>query len=59
MKPEAKVSIKIGEATVSGFAGFISPVIEPSSGLLKVKARFENPERLIVPGAAGQLTFLE
>jgi len=59
VKPEAKVEIKIGEATVSGFVSFISPVIEPSSGLLQVKARFENPERLIVPGAAGQLTFLQ
>ena len=59
VKPEAKVSIVIGEVTVSGFVSFISPVIEPSSGLLKVKARFENPKRLIVPGAAGQLNFLE
>lgn len=59
VKPEAKVSIQIGEVNIAGFVSFISPVIEPSSGLLKVKARFENPERLIVPGAAGQLTFLE
>ncbi|MDA7666354.1 efflux RND transporter periplasmic adaptor subunit [bacterium] len=59
VKPEAKASIQIGEVNIPGFVTFISPVIEPSSGLLKVKARFENPERLIVPGAAGQLTFLE
>lgn len=59
VKPEAKVTITVGDVTVPGIVSFISPVIEPSSGLLKVKARFENTDRRIVPGAAGQMTFAE
>ena len=36
---------------------FISPVVDPASGLRKVKAKFDNLENAIVPGVAGVLTF--
>ena len=32
---------------------FISPVVDPASGLRKIKAQFENPEGNIIPGVAG------
>ena len=32
---------------------FISPVVDPASGLRKVKAQFDNPDGNIIPGVAG------
>jgi RND family efflux transporter MFP subunit len=34
---------------------FISPVIDPASGLRKIKAKFTNPNGKILPGSAGTL----
>jgi RND family efflux transporter MFP subunit len=42
-----------------GTVFFISPVIDPASGLLRVKVVFENPEGKIRPGAAGQVLLPE
>jgi RND family efflux transporter MFP subunit len=32
---------------------FISPVVDPASGLRKIKAQFDNPDGNIIPGVAG------
>ena len=32
---------------------FISPVVDPASGLRKIKAQFDNPDGTIIPGVAG------
>ena len=32
---------------------FISPVVDPASGLRKIKAQFDNPEGNIIPGVTG------
>ena len=40
---------------VKGRISFISPVADPASGLVKVKAIFENPEGRIKPGLAGRI----
>ena len=42
-------------ATIS----FISPVADPASGLMKVKAVFENPDGKIRPGVAGKMIFAD
>ena len=34
---------------------FISPVVDPGSGLLKIKALFENPKGTIRPGVTGKM----
>jgi RND family efflux transporter MFP subunit len=39
----------------SGTVSFVSPVVDPASGLLKVKVRFDNPAGKIRPGVAGVL----
>ena len=32
---------------------FISPVVDPASGLRKIKAQFDNSDGSIIPGVAG------
>ena len=39
------------EATVS----FVSPVVDPASGLREIRARFPNPDGVIAPGVTGVL----
>ncbi len=39
----------------NGIVSFVSPVVDPASGLQKVKVLFENPEGKISPGVAGLL----
>ena len=34
---------------------FVSPVVDPASGLLTVKAEFENPDGAVRPGVAGSM----
>lgn len=41
--------------TVEGKISYISPVVDAASGLLRVKALFENPEGRVRPGVAGRL----
>jgi RND family efflux transporter MFP subunit len=41
------------QATLS----FVSPVVDPASGLMKVKAVFENADGKVRPGVAGRMTF--
>ena len=38
---------------------FVSPVVDPASGLMRVKAVFENPNGRIRPGVAGNLLLEE
>ena len=45
--------------SVQGNISFVSPVVDPASGLMKVKATFENPEGKVRPGVAGRMTFQE
>ena len=41
--------------TFSGKIDFVSPVVDPASGLLRVKVLFPNPDRKIRPGVAGKM----
>lgn len=40
---------------MSGHIVFVSPVVDPASGLLRIKALFANPDGRIRPGIAGRL----
>lgn len=40
---------------VQGSISYLSPVVDPASGLLKVKAIFENAEGRVRPGLAGKM----
>jgi len=54
---EAVLEIEAGEKPVrfQGTISFVSPVVDPASGLLRVKVIFENPEGQIRPGSAGRM----
>ncbi|HEY0548518.1 MAG TPA: hypothetical protein VGF13_02890, partial [Verrucomicrobiae bacterium] len=45
--------------TLNGRITFLSPVADPASGLVKVKAFFENAGGRIRPGLAGGMTVEE
>jgi RND family efflux transporter MFP subunit len=53
------VSLKIiaGKSTVlvRGILVFVSPVVDPASGLLQIKAEFNNSDGVVRPGVAGFL----
>lgn len=57
---EIPLEISLGTETVrfTGRISFISPVVDPASGLLKVKILFENQAGRIRPGIAGQALLL-
>jgi RND family efflux transporter MFP subunit len=45
-----------GPITLPGVVHYIAPVVEPASGLLRIKVLFENPDHQIRPGVEGRLT---
>jgi RND family efflux transporter MFP subunit len=51
------LKIKTGNDTVArkGMVVFVSPVVDPASGLLEVKAEFDNQDGSVRPGVAGSL----
>lgn len=52
------VWLDVGSDKKERFEGkivFISPVVDPASGLLRIKAQFANPEGRLRPGVAGLL----
>lgn len=59
LKPNQTVNLEIeaGDAPVKiqGKIVFLSPVVDPASGLMKVKALFENADGKIRPGVAGRM----
>ena len=52
-----RLSVDAGKSPVEfeGAVSFVSPVIDPASGLMKVKLLFDNPEGKVRPGAVGRL----
>jgi RND family efflux transporter MFP subunit len=46
-------------ALLQGTISFVSPVVDPASGLMKVKVLFDNADGKIRPGVAGKMTFEE
>jgi len=61
LKPGQRVKLEI-EATSSplplqGKITFISPIVDPASGLQKIKVLFENADAHVRPGVAGKAIF--
>ncbi len=54
---KVRVEVQVGEAPVEVEATviYLSPVADAASGLLRIKAVFENPEGRIRPGVAGRI----
>jgi RND family efflux transporter MFP subunit len=52
-----KLEIEAGEKPINfdGTVFFVSPVVDPASGLMRVKVVFDNPAGKIRPGAAGRM----
>jgi RND family efflux transporter MFP subunit len=61
LNQKVDLEIESGPAVVlvQGTISFLSPVVDAASGLMKVKAIFDNPEAKIRPGVAGKMTFEE
>lgn len=57
LNQKVRVEVLVGDSpiTVEGTLIYISPVADAASGLLRIKAVFENPEGKIRPGIAGRL----
>src|SRR5690606_35167150 len=47
------------DAVFAGTVFFVSPVVDPASGLMRVKILFDNPEGKIRPGVAGRMLLPE
>jgi RND family efflux transporter MFP subunit len=56
-----KLEVEAGDrsAEFTGTVFFVSPVVDPASGLMRVKVIFENPEGRIRPGVAGRMLLQE
>lgn len=56
-----KLEIEAGDKMlqVSGSVFFVSPVVDPASGLMRVKVIFDNAEGKIRPGVAGRMLLQE
>jgi len=54
---KVRVEVQVGESPVAVEATviYLSPVADAASGLLRIKAVFENPEGRIRPGVAGRI----
>jgi len=54
---EVKLHIDVAGSPrdVTGTVDYLAPVVDPGSGLRRIKVRFENPKAEIAPGAVGKL----
>jgi RND family efflux transporter MFP subunit len=61
LKKGIQVRVKIDDVqsplNVAGIVDFVSPVVDPSSGLREVKVLFDNPQGKVRPGVTGVMTF--
>lgn len=61
LKPNQQVVIEIdtgdNQVKLPGKIIFLSPVVDPASGLLKVKVLFDNTDGKIRPGLSGRMIF--
>ena len=48
-----KMNLVFVRIRIAGTVVFVSPVVDPASGLLEVKAEFDNKEGEVRPGIAG------
>jgi len=52
---EVRVDVDGAPAPVTAHICFISPTVDPASGLARVKALFDNPDGAIRPGVAAKM----
>lgn len=52
---KVKIEISPEPATIQGKIVFLSPVVDPASGLQKVRVLFDNTDGRVRPGVAGKL----
>jgi RND family efflux transporter MFP subunit len=59
LKVGAPIAIEVaahgGAIVLKGTVVFVSPVVDPASGLMRLKAKFANPDNRVRPGVAGML----
>ena len=54
-----QISSGSGPMSVEGKLVFLSPVVDPASGLQKVKVLFDNAGGKVAPGVAGKMLLEE
>jgi multidrug efflux pump subunit AcrA (membrane-fusion protein) len=56
---EVEIEVDAGKAgeKFRGKVTYVAPVVDPGSGLLKVKAVFENADGRVKPGVSARLKF--
>lgn len=54
-KLKIEMSTPGGPVTLEGKVVFVSPVVDPASGLMRLKVKFSNPDSRVRPGVAGML----
>ncbi|MBN1309042.1 MAG: efflux RND transporter periplasmic adaptor subunit [Chitinispirillaceae bacterium] len=63
LKTGAKVRLAVGAGSVAvkreGEVEFVSPVVDPSSGLREVKVIFDNEDNKVKPGVVGSMSIVE
>jgi len=59
LKVDQTVSLEIEAGATSiqveGKITYVAPIVDPASGLLRIKALFENPDGKVRPGVAGKM----
>jgi RND family efflux transporter MFP subunit len=58
-KVNLEIEAGLSVALLEGVVSYVAPVVDPASGLMKVKVIFENPDGKIRPGVAGKMSFQE
>lgn len=51
-----QVTLKLGRLTQRGEVDYIAPVVDEATSSVKVRARFDNPDGALMPGAFGHVT---
>jgi RND family efflux transporter MFP subunit len=54
-----EIESETSTVTLEGKTVFVSPVVDPASGLLRVKVLFDNAEGKVRPGVAGRMVWEE
>lgn len=52
-----EIETTVAPVTLAGKIVFLSPVVDPASGLQKVRVRFDNADGRVRPGVAGKMIF--
>ncbi|PCJ16076.1 MAG: hypothetical protein COB02_17085 [Candidatus Cloacimonadota bacterium] len=61
LNSEVKISIKSGDLFIDkkAIVTFVSPIADQASGLVLIRAQFDNQDEKIIPGITGEISFVD